>query len=199
MQRMKFTPTTIAGVFVIDLEPITDERGFFARAWCREEFARHGLIADFAQANVALSHQSGTLRGLHYVDLKHNEAKLVRCTRGAAYVVAADIRPNSPTFGQSVGMELTADNHRLLYVPPGCAQGYQTLADQTEMLYQMSAPFVPGSTRGIRHDDPLFQIHWPLPVTSISSADASWPNFPAPKASLAQSLSAPPEPVGAEK
>ncbi|HEY2826730.1 MAG TPA: dTDP-4-dehydrorhamnose 3,5-epimerase family protein, partial [Pirellulales bacterium] len=121
--------------------------------------------------------QKGTLRGLHYVDPSLEEAKLVRCTRGEAYVVGADIRENSPSHGRWVGMQLTADNHRLLYIPPGCAQGYQTLVDQTEMLYQMSAVFVPGSTRGIRYDDPHFQIRWPLAVSCISAADLSWPLY----------------------
>jgi dTDP-4-dehydrorhamnose 3,5-epimerase len=174
---MIFTPTDVAGAYVIDLEPIVDERGFFARAWCREEFQRQGLLADFAQANIAYSQRRGTLRGLHYVGPPVIEAKLVRCTRGAAFVVVADIRRSSPSHGRWVGTELTADNHRLLYVPPGCAQGYQTLLDQTEMLYQMSAAFVRGTTRGIRYDDPAFQIRWPLAIASISSADESWPPY----------------------
>jgi dTDP-4-dehydrorhamnose 3,5-epimerase len=176
---MIFTSTDIDGVYLIDLEPIVDERGFFARAWCRAEFQRNGLSSEFAQANIALSQQRGTLRGLHFVDPSLSEAKLLRCTRGAAFVVAADIRENSGSFGQWVGWELTADNHRLLYVPPGCAQGYQTLVDQTEMFYQMSTAFIPGSTRGIRYDDPFFQIHWPLAIAAISSADLSWPPYTA--------------------
>lgn len=176
---MIFKPTTVAGVFVIDIEPIVDERGFFARAWCREEFIQQGLIAEFAQANVAFSERRGTMRGLHYVDPAFQEAKLVRCTRGSAFVVVADIRPRSSTFGKWFGVELTAENHIMLYVPPGCAQGYQTLEDHTEMHYQMSAAFVPGSTRGLRFDDSLFQIHWPLEVASISPADLSWPPFSA--------------------
>ena len=195
---MKFTPTTLAGVVVIDLEPIVDARGFFARAWCREEFGRQGLSADFAQANVALSTHKGTLRGLHYVDTPLGEAKLVRCTRGAAFVVAADIRPKSSTYGRWFGVELTANNHRLLYVPPGCAQGYQTLTDQTELLYQMSAPFVAGTTRGIRYDDPHFQITWPLRVGSISQADAAWPPFVASAASGCPPEASTLAPVGAE-
>jgi dTDP-4-dehydrorhamnose 3,5-epimerase len=170
-----FTPATIAGVYVIDIEPIVDERGFFARAWCREDFERHGLVAEFAQANIAHSTLRGTLRGLHYVQPPLVEAKLVRCTQGAAFVVVADIRLGSKTRGQWCSVELTAENHCLLYVPPGCAQGYQTLAAETEMLYQMSSPFVPGSTRGIRYDDPAFGICWPLPISCISDADRSWP------------------------
>jgi dTDP-4-dehydrorhamnose 3,5-epimerase len=176
---MIFTATEVTGVFLVDLEPIVDERGFFARAWCREEFRRHGLIADFVQANIAMSSRRGTVRGLHFVDPKFKEAKLVRCTRGAAFVVAADIRAGSPTHGHWVGVELSSENHRLLYVPPGCAQGYQTLDDQTEMFYQMAAIYEPGTTQGLRYDDPAFQICWPLPVTSISPADQSWPPYDA--------------------
>jgi dTDP-4-dehydrorhamnose 3,5-epimerase len=174
---MIFTPSEIDGAYLIDVEPISDERGFFARAWCREEFQRQGLAADFAQANIAFSDRRGTLRGLHYVDASIGEAKLVRCTRGAALVVVADVRPRSSSHGKWIGFELTAENHRLLYVPPGCVQGYQTLLDQTEMHYQMSAAFVPGATRGVRYDDPFFQIHWPLAVAAISSADLSWPPY----------------------
>jgi dTDP-4-dehydrorhamnose 3,5-epimerase len=135
------------------------------------------LVADLAQANIAYSEQRGTLRGLHYLPPPQAEAKLVRCTAGAAFVVAADIRPDSESHGQWIGVELTAENHRLLYVPPGCAQGYQTLIDRTEMFYQMSTAFVPGATRGICYDDPYFQIDWPLEVTSISTTDRSWPRY----------------------
>src|SRR5262249_54537678 len=140
---MKFAPTEINGAFVIDIEPIADERGFFARAWCREEFRRQGLIEDLAQSSIAWSPRRGTLRGLHFLAAPHQEAKLVRATRGAAFVVVADIRQNSSSHGRWIGIELTAENRRSLYVPPGCAQGYQTLVDETEMLYQMSIPYVP--------------------------------------------------------
>ncbi len=173
---MKFTPLEIAGAYVIDIEPIVDERGFFARAWCREEFAERGLPRDWPQSNIAWSLQRGTLRGLHFVDTQ-DEAKLVRCTSGAAFVVAIDIRPNSPSHGRWFGVELSADNHRMLYVPPHCAQGYQTLVDRTEMLYQMSSSYISGGTRGVRYDDPFFQIRWPLEVTNISSADQTWPRY----------------------
>ncbi len=176
---MLFTPTNILGVYVIDLQPINDDRGFFARTFCREEFERHGLITDLEQTNIAWSPQRGTLRGLHYVAPSYSEAKLVRCTRGSAFVVVADIRPRSPSYKLWISVELTADNHRQLYVPPGCAQGYQTLCDDTEMLYQMSSPFAPGSTRGIRHDDPAFRIEWPLTIAVISPADQSWPPYTA--------------------
>lgn len=174
---MKFTATNIDGMFVIDLEPRADERGFFARAWCRDEFAQAGLVADFSQANIAWTEHRGTLRGLHFQQAPHEEAKLVRCTRGLAFTVVADIRASSPTVGQWTSVELTAENHRLLYVPPGCAQGYQTLADDTEMFYQMSARYAPDFAGGVRYDDPRFNIRWPLAVTQISAADLAWPLF----------------------
>lgn len=174
---MIFTPTEIAGAYVIDIQRLADARGFFARAWCQQEFTEHGLAADLSQANIAWSAKRGTLRGLHYQAAPHEEAKLVRCTQGAAYVVAADIRPASPSHGRWIGVDLSADNHRLLYVPKGCAQGYQTLVDNSELFYQMSTAYVPGLNRGIRHDDPHFQIRWPLPVSEISAADASWPLY----------------------
>jgi dTDP-4-dehydrorhamnose 3,5-epimerase len=174
---MIFTPTEIAGAFIIDVERLADSRGFFARAWCRDEFARHGLVSDLSQANIAWSAKQGTLRGLHFQAAPHEEAKLVRCTQGAAYLVVADIRAKSTSHGRWIGVDLTADNRRLLYVPPGCAQGYQTLADETELFYQMSTAYVPGAARGVRHDDPYFQIRWPLPPVEISAADLSWPLF----------------------
>jgi dTDP-4-dehydrorhamnose 3,5-epimerase len=169
---MIFQPTNIAGAYQIELERKPDSRGFFARAWCRDEFARHGLVTELAQAAAP-----------------HEEAKVVRCTRGAAYVVAVDIRPGSPSFGRWIGVELTADNRRLLYVPPGCAQGYQTLVDDSELFYQMSTAYAPGFGRGIRYDDPAFQIAWPLEVSCISEADQAWPPYRptiATKPSLAQ-------------
>ena len=176
---MIFTPTEIDGAYVIDIERLADSRGFFARAWCQQEFAQHGLVADLSQANIAWSDKRGTLRGLHYQAAPHEEAKLVRCTQGAAYVVAADIRAGSPTLGRWIGVEITAENRRMLYVPPGCAQGYQTLADNSELFYQMSTAYVPGMARGVRYDDPYFKIRWPLEVSVISAADESWPRFAA--------------------
>lgn len=174
---MIFTHTEIEGVVFVDIEPIGDHRGFFARSWCRREFAERSLADCVVQANVAFTPQCGTLRGLHYQAAPFPEAKLVRCVRGAAYVVAVDIRPDSPTFTHWVGVELTADNRRMLSVPPGCAQGYQTLAAETEMFYQVSAFYVPQAARGIRHDDPAFGIRWPLEVRNLSPRDASWPSF----------------------
>jgi dTDP-4-dehydrorhamnose 3,5-epimerase len=176
---MIFTPLEIAGAYLIDIEPIVDARGFFARTWCHAEFAQRGLPGEWPQSNIAWSAQRGTLRGLHFVDAE-DEAKLVRCTSGAAFAVAVDIRTNSPSHGRWCGIELSSENHRMLYVPPHCAQGYQTLLDRTELLYQMSASFAAGTTRGVRYDDPGFQIRWPLEVTCISLADRTWPLYSAP-------------------
>ena len=174
---MKFTQTTLEGAWLIDLDRLTDERGFFARAWCQREFEEHGCGAPFVQANLAVTSRRGTLRGLHYQHPPHQEAKLVRSTRGAAYVVALDLRHDSPSYRRWCAAELTSDNRRMLYVPPGCAQGYQTLADDTEMFYQMSAFYAPEAARGVRNDDPGFDIRWPLEVTSISERDRSWPDY----------------------
>jgi dTDP-4-dehydrorhamnose 3,5-epimerase len=172
-----FSRTEIAGVWVIDVEEHRDQRGFFARCWCRREFAAHGLSAELAQASVAFSRWEGTLRGLHYQAPPHGEEKLVRATRGAAYVVAVDLRPDSPTHTRWVAVELTAENHRMLYVPQGCAQGYQTLADDTEMFYQMSQFHAPQAARGVRFDDPALAISWPQAPTILSQADRSWPAY----------------------
>lgn len=172
---MIFTPLDIDGVYQLELEPKTDARGFFSRAYCREEFLKYGLIPDMAQANIAWSIRRGTLRGLHYQTKPHEEAKLLRCTRGAAWLVVADIRPESPTFGKWISLELSVDNRRQLYVPPGCAQGYQTLVDNTELYYQMSVFYAPAYARGVRFDDPMFQIEWPLEISIISEIDKSWP------------------------
>ena len=174
---MIFAKTEVDGAYLVDLERLEDDRGFFARSWCRREFAAQGLVVDLAQANVAFTRRRGTLRGLHYQIAPHEEAKLVRCTRGAAYVVAVDLRPDSPSRTRWIGVELTAESRRALYVPPGCAQGYQTLEDDTEAFYQMSTFYAPDAARGLRFDDPFFKIHWPLPVSVISERDRAWPDF----------------------
>ena len=174
---MKFTPASIEGAYVIDLEKRADERGYFARAWCEHEFAVHGLGTRIAQVNVGVSTKAGTLRGLHYQQAPHGEVKLARCARGAVYDVAVDLRPASPTFGRWHGCELSAENGRMLYVPEGCAHGYLTLRDDTELTYFTSAPYAPDAARGVRHDDPAFSIAWPRTVTTISSQDAGWPDF----------------------
>lgn len=172
---MIFTETDLPGAFMIDLEEKPDERGFFARTFCREEFAAHGLEPDVAQCNVSTNHRAGTLRGMHYQVEPAAETKLIRCTQGAIYDVIIDMRPASPTYLSHVGVELTAANHRALYVPGLFAHGYQTLTDGAEVSYQVGERYTPGHERGLRHDDPAFGIDWPLPVSVISEKDASWP------------------------
>jgi dTDP-4-dehydrorhamnose 3,5-epimerase len=173
---MRFTETKVAGAFLIESEPIADERGLFARTWCQDEFRDHGLNPSLAQCSVSFSHRKGTLRGLHYQVAPHEEAKLVRCTRGAIWDVAVDLRPDSPTFRAWFGADLSADNRAALYIPEGCAHGQLTLADDTEVFYQMSAPFVPGAARGVRWDDPAFGIEWPGTVEVINQRDRSYPD-----------------------
>ena len=174
---MIFTPTRLDGAYVIDIEPHADQRGFFARAWCQDEFAAHGLTARPVQANLSYNQLKGTLRGLHYQLPPYAEAKLVRCTRGAIWDVIVDLRPASPTYRQSIGAELTADNHRLLYVPEEFAHGFITLADDTEVTYQVSQAYTPGAERGLRWNDPALCLEWPVPVAVISDKDAHWPDM----------------------
>src|SRR5579871_2673391 len=158
---MIFRETEIKGVFEIDLEIKADERGFFARSWCRQEFTEHGLNAEIAQCNISVNSRRHTLRGLHFQAAPHQEAKLVRCTRGSLYDVALDLRPHSATFMRWTAAELTADNRRALYIPEGCGHGFITLEDDTEIFYQMSESFHPESARGLRWNDPAFGIQWP--------------------------------------
>lgn len=175
---MIFTPTELPDVVVVDLEPREDERGFFARAWCAREFAAAGLSTDLVQCNLSFNEELGTLRGMHFQRSPHAEAKLVRCTRGAIYDVAVDLRPGSPTHRRWVGVELTAENRRALYVPEGFAHGYQTLAGGTETFYQVSEWYTPEAEGGVRWNDPAFGIDWPLPDDPVlSPKDASWPDY----------------------
>lgn len=175
---MIFTETKLEGAFVVEIERIEDERGFFARAWCEKEFEAHGLNVRWVQANLAFSERRGTLRGLHYQIAPYEEAKLMRCTSGAIYDVIVDLRPDSPTYTQWLGIELTADNHKALYVPKGFAHGYQILMDDTETFYPVSQFYSPGFERGIRWDDPAFGIEWPEVGTRIiSDKDRSWPDY----------------------
>ena len=160
---------------LVELEPIADERGYFARAWCQAEFASHGLDARVAQANVGVSPRKGTLRGLHYQDFPDLEAKLVRCTRGAVWDVLADLRPESPTYRRWHAVSLSENDCRAVYVPPRCAHGYLTLVDDSEVWYQASVPFASSSARGVRYDDPVLAIAWPEPVMVISERDRNWP------------------------
>ncbi|ULB45223.1 dTDP-4-dehydrorhamnose 3,5-epimerase [Limnospira fusiformis KN01] len=157
---MKFTETQLKGAYIIELEPIQDERGFFSRSWCQKEFSERGLNSNLVQCNISFNRHKGTLRGMHYQAKPHEEAKLVRCTMGAIYDVIIDIRPDSPTFKQWVAVELTAENRRMLYIPEGMAHGFQTLTDNTEVFYQMSEFYHPESARGIRWDEPIFGITW---------------------------------------
>ena len=174
---MRFTETKLKDVWIVEMERKEDHRGFFARSWCRKEFEAHGLRADIKQMNVGFSHKRSGVRGLHFQLPPHAEAKTVRCTMGALYDVAVDVRPGSPTYKQWVGVELTADNHGTLYIPEGCAHGYQTLADDTEILYLTTAFHAPDFARGYRYDDPAFGISWPLPPGTISQNDLAWPKF----------------------
>ncbi len=159
----------------MEVEPIRDERGFFARAWCSDTLAQHGLHSSYVQANISSSVRAGTIRGLHYQIEPYAEAKLVRCTRGAIYDVAVDVRPGSPTFGRGVGAEITADNRTSLYVPEGFAHGYQALAEGSEVHYMVSRPYMAGAERGLRYDDPALGISWPLEPTAVSAKDRTWP------------------------
>lgn len=172
---MRFTQTEIAGAWVIDPTPREDDRGRFFRAWCAQEFAEQGINFAPVQANMGFSTRKGTVRGMHFQVAPALEAKLVRCTRGAMFDVVLDVRPDSKTYGKWYGVELTADNGRMLYLPEGCAHGYQTLEDCTEMQYMASHIYAPSSARGARFDDPAFQIHWPLAVSVISEQDRNWP------------------------
>lgn len=172
---LTFIPTAIDGVVRIELDPIRDDRGFFARAWSHDEFSEAGLGTTWVQANFGRSPRAGTLRGLHYQRDPHGEAKLVRCTRGRVLDVAVDLRPGSPTFHQWVSAELTAEGGASLFVSPGCAHGYLTLDPDTDVLYQTSARYAPDSATGVRYDDPAFGIDWGGPILVVSEADRSWP------------------------
>jgi dTDP-4-dehydrorhamnose 3,5-epimerase len=170
-----FHQTTLAGAFLIEPELRGDERGFFARTMCRDEFEAHGLNADFVQQNMSVSLSQGTLRGLHYQRPPNAEAKLIRCVRGKIWDVIVDVRPESPRYLHQEGFELSDENHRMLYVPEGFAHGFQTLTRATEVNYLVTATYAPEAECGLRYDDPKLGIGWPLPVSSISPKDTSWP------------------------
>jgi len=178
---MIFVETELSGALVIEPEPREDERGFFCVTWHAEEFARRGLDARLAQSSVSYNRRKGTLRGMHYQRAPHEQAKLVRCTRGAVYDVIVDLRPDSPTFARWVGAELTAANRRALYVPAGCAHGFQTLEDDSELTYQITTPHRPEAEAGVRWDDPAFGIVWPLEVSIIAPRDRDYPDFRPPE------------------
>lgn len=172
---MIFKQTSLSGAYIIDLEKKEDARGFFARAWCAKECDRYGLISKMVQANMSFNNQKGTLRGMHYQVAPHAEAKLVRCIKGKVYDVVVDLREDSPTYKQWAGVELTAVNRLMLYVPEHCAHGYLALEDDSEVLYFVSEFYQPGSERGLRYDDPVIGIKWPCSVEAISEKDAMWP------------------------
>jgi dTDP-4-dehydrorhamnose 3,5-epimerase len=174
---MNFHKTKLHGVFEITLDPKPDERGFFARCWCREEFESHRLNSRLVQCSVSFNTCKGTLRGLHYQAAPYPETKVVRCTRGALYDVVVDLRPQSPTFKSWIAVVLSAANRHMVYVPEGCAHGFLTLEDETEVFYQMSEFYNAESARGVRWDDPAFQIVWPDVVEVISERDRTYPNW----------------------
>jgi len=174
---MNFTETRLKDAHIIDIKEIADERGFFARGWCQDEFETHGLNPNIVQLNIGFNHKRGTLRGMHFQKAPKAEVKLVRCTRGAIFDVLIDLRRNSPTYGQWLGVELTEENHRMLYVPEGFAHGYQTLVDRTEICYQTSEFYAPELASGVCFDDPAFGIQWPLAVEIISNRDRNWPPY----------------------
>jgi dTDP-4-dehydrorhamnose 3,5-epimerase len=174
---MIFQELPLAGALVIDIERREDTRGFFARAWCRREFEARGLRAQPVQTNISYNRRRGTVRGFHYQAPPYGEAKLIRCTRGAIHDVIIDVRPSSPTYAKHHAVQLSAERYRMLYVPEGFAQAFQTLQDETEVTYQVSEYYTPEAERGIRHNDRAFGIDWPLEVTVISDKDRSWPDF----------------------
>ena len=174
---MIFRETELNGAFLIEPERLEDNRGFFARAWCRKEFMAHGLTGALVQSNISFNKRTGTLRGMHFQTAPYEEAKLVRCTMGAVYDVIIDLRPDSSTFLRWIAAELTAENRKMLYVPENFAHGYQTLADNTEVFYQVSQFYSPESEQGLRYNDPTFGIKWPMDVQVISHKDRSWPHY----------------------
>ena len=174
---MNFEGTRIAGVCVVEAERHADERGFFARTWDTNEFREHGLNGDLVQCSVSYNARRGTLRGLHYQVRPHEEAKLVRCTAGAIFDVAVDLRPTSPTFKSWFGVELSAENRRALYIGEGCAHGFLTLTGDAEVLYQMSEFWAPDAARGARWNDPSFGIDWPADPVVVNERDRTYPDF----------------------
>jgi dTDP-4-dehydrorhamnose 3,5-epimerase len=177
---MTFNETGIPGAYVIEPRKLEDHRGFFARIWCRDEALELGLNAGVMQANMAFSLLRGTLRGLHFQKAPHAEVKVVRCTRGSVYDVIVDLRPESPACGRWFGVELSQENRRMLYVPEGCAQGYITLENDTEIYYTTSEMYHPESATGVRYDDPAFGIVWPVEPAVVSGQDRRWPRYSSP-------------------
>lgn len=174
---MKFIETPLEGVYLIELEPVHDERGFFARTWCKAEFQKHGLNPNLAQCSLSFNKKKGTLRGMHYQCEPHQEAKLVRCCAGAIYDVVLDLRRGSQTFGKWFAAELSASDQKTLYIPEGCAHGFQSLEDESTVFYQISESYHPESARGVRWNDPLFDIKWPIATPILSERDRSFADY----------------------
>ncbi len=180
---MEFKETKLKGAYIIDLELKQDHRGFFARTFCAQEFAAYNLKPAVAQCNLSFNYSKGTLRGMHYQLPPATETKFIRCTKGAIYDVIVDLRPGSETYLQHIGVELTEENRRALYVPEMFAHGYQALADETEVIYQVSEFYTPNTERGLRYDDPSLEIEWPLPISEISEKDTNWSLLKTPEVS----------------
>lgn len=174
---MNYKPLPIKGSFEIELDSLHDERGFFARSFCQKEFGRRDMMTRISQCNISYNEYRGTLRGMHYQKAPNEEAKLVRCTMGAIYDVIVDLRTYCSSFGKWVGVRLSSENRKMLYIPEGVAHGFLTLDDDTEIFYQMSAPYAPESASGVRWDDPLFSIEWPGHILVISERDQNYPDF----------------------
>jgi dTDP-4-dehydrorhamnose 3,5-epimerase len=185
---VKFEETKLKGAFVVHLEPREDERGFFSRAFCQNEFAEHGLKTSIAQANISWNHQAGTLRGMHFQYPPAAETKFIRCTQGALFDVIIDLRPESETFGQHIGVELSAANHVALYVPERFGHGFMTLVDGTEAMYQVGEFYTPGKEGGLRFDDPTLGIDWPMAPRVISTKDEQWSSFDEQRAELLKDM-----------
>ena len=196
---MLFTETKLIGAFIIDLERREDDRGFFARAFCQNEFSDHGLKPLIAQANIGFNRRRGCVRGMHFQYPPAAETKVVRCTRGGVFDVIVDLRPESPTYLEHISVELTADNHRAIYIPERFAHGYQALEDETETSYQVGEFYTPGAEGGLRYDDPDLGLTWPLSVTEISEKDERWPLLAEaePEVRLRMAVDADREPVSA--
>lgn len=174
---MRFIRTELPGAWIVELEPIADERGYFARSFCKQEFEEHGLDPRVVQMNVSRNARAGTLRGMHMQVAPHGETKLIRCTRGAIFDVIVDLREGSPAHARWTGVELSAETGRMLYVPRGFLHGFITLVDDTEVTYSVSERYAPDAERGARWDDPVFAIEWPLEPTVMSEKDRSWADF----------------------
>lgn len=174
---MLFEELPLKGAYLVKPEPAVDERGFFVRTFCREEFAAHGLVAGIAQASVSFNRRRGTVRGMHFSNATHVETKLVRCTAGAIYDVIVDLRPASTTYLDAIGIELSNDNRHSIYIPIGLAHGFQSLTDNAEVLYLIDTPYAASAARGIRWNDPALKIEWPEPITVISERDLEFPDW----------------------